>query len=159
MRSAWESISAGRFRSVQDKDEFFFSALERGLVRRLAQNPQRLLWDATADDVDILLAWAEAAGLSSARLIAAARKAGIGLGPAEKPGEPAAFESIEGEGKGEWYSSEAEWKAAIRTSEQLKQELAQLGSQWPKGPTVFAARRQYAEMNRIREEMAERKLF
>jgi len=65
VRSEWENISTGRFRSVEDKDEFFFSAVERGLVRRLTQDPQGVLRE-TAEIVDgsseMLRSWAEATG-------------------------------------------------------------------------------------------------
>jgi RNA polymerase sigma-70 factor (ECF subfamily) len=72
VRSAWESISAGRFRSVDEMDEFFFSAVRRGLVRGLVQDPEsvvsvRVPFE-TVGTGQIVRAWAEAAGARSAEV-------------------------------------------------------------------------------------------
>jgi hypothetical protein len=69
VKSAWESISTGRFRSVEEKDEFFFSAVQRGLVRRLVRGAEYVAQgpdDASTWSGEIERAWAEAAGDGSA---------------------------------------------------------------------------------------------
>ena len=65
IRSAWELISSDRFHSVQQKDEFFLSAVENGLARQIAQQPQEFFLNASEKREEtklILRSWAKAAG-------------------------------------------------------------------------------------------------
>lgn len=45
VRAAWESETVGRFRSTQEKDEYFSSAVRTGLVQRLADDTESVLRD------------------------------------------------------------------------------------------------------------------
>jgi hypothetical protein len=68
VREAWESVSAGWFRSVQERDEYFSSAVQAGLVQRLVEDPEGVLRDGSAiiGDRTLLYDWA---AISEKRLL------------------------------------------------------------------------------------------